>query len=464
MTEPAAGTAIRRADARFLLSRPARNAAVAPAAGEEWAEALRQAGVPVVAEEEADLLVGDAGARAPTSIVEGPAHAGRRFLALPSPDRLELVVPLDDARTLRYALRTWAVPRSRWKRARNAALRKALEHGLVPRSLPQLSVVGADDLPYLVAAAREYGGPAAPSWFATFGGGDVLSRGAFHLTPAGASVPSHVLKFSRLPGYVEPFERDERGLALPAQAGGVAAAHAPRLVARFDVGDVPASLETAAIGERLASVLRSRRGTSAKLAAIDRIAAWTVELARETRGPAAGATPSATDALAHWGASGAILASVGELPGVLAHGDLWSENVLVDGTAFTAVDWEFARAGAPPLWDLWFFLSDALATLAGADDPDPRVDFLVRLWRGEAAESAVFDRWTRVAAAALKIDDAALGPLATLLWLQVGLAHLRQNESWETLVPGSTAGVPPTARFAELWLDDALLGPTWRAR
>ena len=206
------------------------------------------------------------------------------------------------------------------------------------------------------------------------------------------------------------------------------------------------------------------RNDAAKLEAIERVAGWTVALARETRSDKASTTAHDADAIAHWNAPAEILGAVGALPGVLAHGDLWTENVLVDGDAFCAVDWEFARKDAPPLWDLWFFLSDALATLAAADEADARLDFLRRLWRGDAEHSALLARWTRVAAESLDIDDAALGPLATLLWLHVGLLHLRQDEHWETLVPGAAAGVPPTARFAEAWLEDAALGPAWRPR
>ena len=190
MTAPAQGTAIRRADARFLLSRPPHSAALADGADARWGDALRDAGLPIAPRAEADVVIGAIDADGQASIVEGAARGGRRFLALPAPDRIELVVPLDDARALRYALRTWAVAPSRSKRARNAVLRGALVRGLVPPSLPQLTIAGADEVPYLVAAAREHGAPAQPSWFATFGGGDVLSRGVFHLIPDGASVPS----------------------------------------------------------------------------------------------------------------------------------------------------------------------------------------------------------------------------------------------------------------------------------
>lgn len=450
-------TSLRRADARFLLPHRVRTAAAPPA----WHESLMRAGIELVDPDAADVVVAAApqpGAR--VTLVEGRARGGR-ILVLPSHEQIELAVPLGDGVASRYALQTWAVPGKRWKRARNEILAALLARGVAPPTLPLLTLVGEQGIPYLAAVAQRHGAPAPAAWFATFGGGDELSRGALHLFGAGDEAPSLVVKFARLPGYTDPFDREERGLARAAAAGGAVAAHAPRLLSRFTADGIAASIETAARGQRLRSILRSRRPLRQKLAAVERVAAWTVALALETRAsqPAAELTRAA-----HPAARGDVATVLAGMPSVLVHGDLWSENIIVDATAFTAVDWEFARPEGPPLWDLWFFLSDALATLEGADESAERVEFLVRLWRGESVHSPLLAHWTRQAAAAMEIDEGALGALALLLWRHVGALHARQAATWEELLPGSAAGEPPTTRFAERWQDDPALGVSWRPR
>jgi hypothetical protein len=72
-------------------------------------------------------------------------------------------------------------------------------------------------------------------------------------------------KARTIPSYAEPFERDER-LALAAAGGEVIAAHAPRLLSRFTLAGVEASVESAAIGSRVTSLLAQPGSRTAKLA------------------------------------------------------------------------------------------------------------------------------------------------------------------------------------------------------
>src|SRR5205807_5412664 len=182
----------------------------------------------------------------------------------------------------------------------------------------------SDGPPFVVDAAAGLGVPREADWFLTLGLGDALTRAAFHLFAPGEADPRWVLKFSRVPDYAEPFDRDERGLRLAAEAGAVVAAHAPRLIGRFEVASLPASLEEAAPGRRLTYLLQAPGHRSDKVRAIDAVAAWIVDVGRETAAP-----PSAladerrrleTDVLPRWrdvDLPADLVAALPELPGVL---------------------------------------------------------------------------------------------------------------------------------------------------
>ena len=82
-------------------------------------------------------------------------------------------------------------------------------------------------------------------WFFTPGRSDVLSRNAFHVfaTPV-ATRPAWTVKFSRIPGRPEAFDRDQRGLELARLAGERVPSHAPRLLGRLEMDGLHASVET----------------------------------------------------------------------------------------------------------------------------------------------------------------------------------------------------------------------------
>ena len=231
--------------------------------------------------------------------------------------------------------------------------------------------------PTLVAAAGELGVPSDVSWFLTFGQGDALSRNAFQLFRPGSDQPEWVLKFARVAGYSKRFDNDERGLQLAHAAGDVIAAHTPRIVGRFDVDGVHASLETAAAGRRLRDVLLTPGDRTAKLRLIERIGGWILELGRltQTSPEAMGAERERlrSDVVPRWSELGVRSELVDELPPLAAvaqHNDLGTWNVVADDGDFVVVDWENAREAALPLWDLLYFLGDAFVLLDGSDAPE----------------------------------------------------------------------------------------------
>ena len=395
-----------------------------------------------------------------------------RYLALPGFEQPEFLLPLGDAQPLTHALERWLVPRARWKRVRNRVLGRLFARGIVPPGRAVLTVAskGPRKPPFLVAAATELGVPADATWFVGLGGGDVLARGVFQVFAPGAREPGWALKFARVPGYAAAFDRDERGLHLAQRAGATAAAHAPKLLGRFECGGFHGSVETAATGERLNTFLASERSRAEKLAAVDAVAEWILALARESATSADALEPVrrqlAEEVLPRWrdyGAPADLVDRLPPVPAVFRRGDLATWNVLFDRGSFVAIDWEDAQEAGPPLWDLFFFLTDALAILDGVSSDAERDEHSRRLWRGELPSSERLFEWTRRAVDELELPVESVGPLATLLWLSVGLEHLAHLELADSADLESGFARLPVMRMARLWLEDPQLGPAWGA-
>jgi hypothetical protein len=479
-----------RIDPRFVLAEPIETAVVLGEL-EEWKAGLREVGVDVrqrVSGEDAlDLAVAprslarDAaavGARA--VIVEGPAGrelaaAGyhvQRLFPRPTRERPSLLLPLDQPRTSAYSIRHWSVVDRRWK-----AFRRELAAALASRRLfpPLRSTITigqrSTSPPAIVAAATsELGLPASPGWVLALGLGDELSRNLFHVFRSAESVPSWVIKFSRVEGYDAPFQRDEQGLGLAADAGGSVVAHAPRLLGRLAVDGIEVSVETAAVGHRLRELLIRPGAADGKLRRIERVAAWIVEAARETR-----TTPTALadertrlrdEVIPRWrelGAGPELVDDLPELPAVLQHNDVGSWNIVVQGDDFTLVDWESAREHGLPLWDLFYFLADALALVDGETSGESRHRHTAALFRGERPSSRLLFGWTRTAVESLELPEQAVGSIATLCWLHHSLSHVGRRASLDLLAPRSISPIHGTELVAETWLSDPALGPRWSA-
>lgn len=474
---------LRRIDARFLLPFLPETATVLRGA-EAWSAALARVGIgEPAADGRPDLVVAGSAAasRAWSSsaravLVEGarPTAVGwdtRSFLPLPSLTDPAVIVPLDRPAVLRYVARTWAHPNSRVK-----LVRKRLAVALVGQAAsltrrPTLTVglrSSGVAQPFLVAGAAGLGVPANADWHLVCGQGDELSRGAFVLFPSRARRPEWVLKFSRASGYTDPFERDERGLGLAASAGGSTAAHAPRLLGRAVVLDHHISLETAAPGGRVSALLRSAVSRRRKERIVDAVADWVLRVGRETGGGVGSAAAEverlARDLVPSWHAYGvqpSLLDGLERLSGVLQHNDLGSWNIVADDRGrFTVLDWESARPSGLPLWDLLYFLADALTLLDGtAGDPGG----FTRLFRGEAPSSTRLFAWTRRAVESLAIPPSAVGAIATTCWLHHGLSRLARADALGRHVEQAAALGWRADSYANAWLSEPGLGPGWCA-
>jgi hypothetical protein len=454
---------------------------------EPWRDGLRLAGVSVDGHTASpDLVVAPArlarqalatGARSVllegrggSKTLERAGYSVRRFLPLPSLDDPTVVLPVERGPAFAYALEEWRPARTLPKRLRDR-LASALVHvGAFPAArVEQALGLRNPGPPFAIAAAGALGVPADASWFLWLGQSDPLARVAFYVFAPGQRRPEWVLKLARVEGVRDSFEKDEHGLTLAAAAGGVAAAHAPRLFGRFEAGGLEASVESAAPGEPLSGLIARDRVLAR--AAIDEIAAWIIDLGRDTAGPADALAEERqrlkTDVLPSWrhqGVTPDLVDTLPALPAVLQHNDLGSWNIIVrPGDGFVAVDWESARRFGLPLWDLLYFLVDVLPLLEGATTPERRTAGALRIMRGESSASSVFFRWLDRGVAASDVPRSTVPMLATLCWLHHGLSHLPRRHAAERAEPGAAAVLSPIDRLAPLWLDDPALGLEWKA-
>jgi hypothetical protein len=406
--------------------------------------------------------------RGAARVLRRAGYAVTRWAPLGDPARPDLLLPLDQPSAARYAIERWIVPETRVKQLRNRAVVALATRGAWPPPAPIVTIATKPEGRASLLTAAGSAGVEAGELFVSLGGADDLARGVAHLFKEGEPAPDWVLKFARAPGYTRPFDLDERGLALAAEIGGRVAEHAPRLVGRFQVQGMEASIETAARGMRMVNFLKAPGARAPKLAAVERVAEWIVDIGSETRG-----TPETLDAerkrlrdevlpaWTHMGVRSSLVDELPPLPSVMRRGDLGAWNLVVDDDDFTAVDWETAHRGGFPVWDLLYFLTDALAHLEGASRDDGRDEFARALFRGEQRSSPVLFRWVRRGVEALSLPADAVGPIATLCWLSVGLAHVRRGETARAIRPGAEVQIPPAERIAPLWMADPLLGPSW---
>lgn len=474
---------IRRTDPRFLLPLRPRTAVVL---GEDdgWRDGLRAVGIEIHKGGETDLAVAPAALAAEaartgaqTVVVEGRAasvlrragYQSRTYLARPKVAEPDFLLPLDQPRAASYGVEQWANSRTPAKRARNMLTATLLRRGIVPPLLSSVTVAtrGISPVPWLVQEAEAVAEFPAREWLLALGRGDELSRNVLLLFGADDAEPEAALKFPRVAGYSGSFDRDTRGLELAAAAGRTVSAHAPRLLARFEVDGLHATLESGARGQPLRRRLESARSRNDAVDSVDEVARWIVAAAEETAADPDALEPERLrlrrDVLPRWhGVPSDLVDAVPAVPAVLQHNDLGTWNVVVDGRDFVVVDWESACGAGFPLWDLVYFLADALPTIAGVTDTS-RDEYTVRLFRGETDLSAVLFRWIRAAAKALEIPPNAVAPLITLCWLHHGLSHVTRSAALETHAPGSATTLPSIERFARSWLAEPGLGTTWAA-
>jgi len=454
---------------------------------DDWRAGLIDTGVEVLSkgtEDRVDLVVAPAketstavACGAPMLILEGRlprsvSTAGfhvQRLLARPDSVSPGLLLPLEQRQATSYAIAHWSIVDHRWKLLRRAVAYRLARNGLWPPIGSIVTVCQNDAVaPAIIDAARALGLPHDVEWVLSLGRGDVLSRNVFHVFRRGEDEPDWVLKFARVRDYSEPFDRDERGLELAAAAGGLVAAHAPRLLGRFTWNGIHASVETAGRGYRLRELLTSPLRRREKLQLIDTVASWIVAIGSETASSHDGLTAERErllkDVVQRWtdeGASASLVVELPDLPPVLQHNDLGSWNVIVRDSDFTVVDWESSRRHGLPLWDLFYFLADSLALLDGETAGDTRHVHTTALFRGEAASSEILFRWTRAAVSALAVPPETVGSLATLCWLHHSLSHVHRRDPLDRFAPTSHLRLHGTELVAPAWLADPVLGPNW---
>jgi hypothetical protein len=480
---------IHRVDPRFVLPGLVERAVVLGGLS-AWRDGLEEAGIDVTEQPTANasyqLAVAPAAyasdavaVGADAVVVEGAGGARilrragldvTRLIPIPAIADPRHLANADHRRAAAYAIEHWSIPTSVPRRVRNAVAKSLISLGRLPERLPSVAVgTATGDPPFLLAAARELGVPAEGEWFMTLGGFDLLSRSVFQVFGPDAAEPDWVVKFARVPGYTVPFERDEYGTSLLLAAGDTLSAHVPRILGRFDVAGIHASVETAAPGYRLTDYLQRRISRAEKVSVIDAVAAWLLELGKRTAHEGQSLGPErrhvSTDVLPVWAADRVpptLADSLPQLPSVLQHGNVGAWNVIAGGPAeFWVIDWESARERSFPLWDLLFFLSDALVHLDGATGQDERDRHTARLFRGEIPSSDTLFRWIGEYVRTLELPPDCVGPLTTLCWLDHAAADSARLAGGTARGGTGPTGETHSARIARLWLREPGLGPTW---
>ncbi len=385
----------------------------------------------------------------------------------------------DHPEAARYAVGVWRPPASR---VRRLVVQAAMTAGVPLPGREVLTVATAPGhAPGWAALAERAGADVGTSrsWFLATPGTEARSRVAAFLFGA-AAAPVAVVKVIRVPNVTEPFDRDEAGLALAHAVGPSVSAHVPRLLTRGTVDGHSASVESVAAGRPLSKLLLdSDIPESDRLRIVDDVAQWIIELGRiGGTARAAAANTTRVDELRgvlvpEWPeVAPAVLDRLPSLPAIVAHGDLGTWNVMSDGTTFVALDWEAARPNGLPLFDLAYFLADALSLASGARTVDERVDAMVELFAGRTAQSPRLFGWFERAAGAAGLPRDVVAPLVVLSWLTTpcsprpgtppeGGGSGRRN-SWRsagwtipTSAPPGTCGEdpprPPTAPGAGGW-------------
>lgn len=466
---------IRAADLRLVLPRSPARVAVDPSEP-EWARAVAELGIAAAPSDDPDLVVtpDPRGSGAPMALSAGRAsrralraagYAVERILVRPGPEGPRLALPLGNPVAARLAFSTQRPSEHGLPAARRTAARLGAGLGVAPGVSITTLATRIPGPPFPIAAASIHGADATGGWVAWFGDGDDIQRVVLHAIPAGATAPTTIVKVGRVPGYRAAFDADAAGLALLAEHAPGAAARAPRILGRFEVADLAASVETAAHGPTLNLVLDADGDRA--LAHVDRILAWIIELGVGSRGARGALRPEldrlAADVISSYDGidaslDGPLLAPLADLSPVLAHRDPGSWNIAVDGTDFTVLDWESAAFPSIPLWDTAYLLADACSSVDGPASIDRKVSRIIALFAGEHRLSGFAFERLRTAATALEVPEDAIGPAVITGWLHHGRSRASR---------AVRAGRLPVAeglinRVAARWLEDPALGLAWR--
>jgi CelD/BcsL family acetyltransferase involved in cellulose biosynthesis len=330
------------------------------------------------------------------------------------------------------------------------------------------------DLPALCSAGLQAAGidGAQARWYLQLGDGDDLQSAAFHIGSR-PDVARWVAKFGRIPSSRSRFELEWQGIELIERAGPDIAAHVPTVMGRTFVADLPISAETAARGPTLAVWLRRTRFGDFERRRIEEIAAWIIELGKRSTQPPASLDRERVrlrdEVLAHWLGSGApadLVERLPPVPGVAQHNDIGTWNIMGDASAWTVLDWEDAEETGLPLWDLLYFLTDALSTVEIGRVPGDAAEnalHALALLRGELPTSALLFDWLRCGADALSVPLDAVAPIVTLSWLHHAGSYAKRQARLQQAPGTSPVPVPYLGRIGAAWLADPRLGAAWPA-
>src|SRR3954452_2567707 len=394
------------------------------------------------------------------------AHA-EHVVSLPLEGSPALFVDLAQRRATRFAFARALGHTELWRTARNLGVAVAAGAG-VPLPLGRAVGIAAVGEPALVAAARALADLGTRcEWLMLVSPGSVVRRNAFLLFPDGAGSPVHALKFGRVRGMTEPFDRDDAGYAEVARAPLLLRARCPEYLGRFSVDGFHASLETAAVGTRLSTTLRRPLPRRTKIAAVERVASWLREVARAT----AGATPLPHDRerllrevlprRLDAAQIEKVTAALDRSPGSFQHNDLAEENVVVSRGDFRIVDWEWAQPDGIPIGDLLYFGVHVLRLVDGVGEDGKEAHFR-KVITGPTSSSARLFSWLRDLARDLGLERDAVAALATASWLRREDLSVRERLRAER-VGGARLEPAFAERIAEIWMTDPDVGPDWRA-
>jgi hypothetical protein len=468
--------AIRAADARFLA--PARVQRVQLLGTlDDWHAALSKVGVDVV-DDDADLVVCEpryvrtaAHLGAPSVVVLGwgrrslrrAGYATTTLLVRSGSAGPRLYVPVEHRSAARAALLSPAPGRTTAKRLAAAAIVTALRTGVPLRGA--ITIGNRVDAPprFLTASlGREFEG----AWYLVTGEGDDLQRLVWFCFDGGDEA-THVVKCSRVAGNEAAFDREAHSLRALDDLPPHIRRHAPGLAGRLSVDGLPVTVETAVPGHPLHVELASGKDCTGVIAAISD---WIVDLGVATQAEAGALAPEIerleTDVVRAWAGAGApagLARNLPPVPAVLQHNDIGCWNVHVDGDAFAVIDWESSRAAGLPLWDLLYFLTDALGEQAARSESLSKDDAVPRLLRGELPASATLFERLRRAAEHHGVPDETVGAIATLAWLEHARSPDLRAEIASVQSAESGAGRFPLEQVASYWLADPLLGVDWPA-
>lgn len=468
---------IRVADGRFLAPLPVHSVRLLGAL-DAWRTALAKAGVRIDAESP-DLVVSErrhvrsaARVGAPAILVLGASrrrlhragYATETVLVRPGRFGPRLFVPVHSRAAVRHALLARTPGRTAVKRLVTTVVVAALRAGIpLPGAVTLATRVDAPPHFLTAALGSDYDG----EWYLVSGEGDDLQRLVWFCFGKRDDAPSRVVKCSRVRGNDAAFDREAEALRALERLDPELTRHAPALERRLQVDELPVTVETLAPGRPLHAELQAGKD---RADLVDAVADWIVGVGEATMLDTGRLEPERrrleNDVLPAWLVAGApadLVRTLPPLPAVLQHNDIGCWNVHIQADDFWVLDWESSRSAGLPLWDLLYFLTDALGERVALAERVDKHQAVPRLLRGELGASAILFERLRDAARRLHVPATAVGAIATLAWLE----HARSPDTRAQIASLSDAASGdtrfPLEEVASYWLNDPLLGVAWPA-